>query len=266
MFTYINPKIRDLLEEKNTLYQIDKDGDLIDDINQDSITSGTSILGPIPLPIKLNNLEISTQWYACVSNTELNKIENLGTKLLKDNEKELFSSLASFMTVNNVLVIGDPSSWVNPLVRIHSTCMTGDIFGSMRCECGPQVQLAIEKMHRDKEGGLLIYMSGHEGRGIGIWAKAAAYLLQDTGQDTYQANQSLGMEDDLRDFSNAATLLKHFISNQPFRLLTNNPKKIEDLKKFGIKNASRAKHVVGINNCNRRYLEAKKKHGHEIEF
>tara|TARA_B100000902_G_C27067769_1_gene792452 strand:- start:489 stop:899 length:411 start_codon:yes stop_codon:yes gene_type:complete len=136
----------------------------------------------------------------------------------------------------------------------------------MRCECGPQVQLAIEKMHGDKEGGLLIYMSGHEGRGIGIWAKAAAYLLQDTGQDTYQANQSLGMEDDLRDFSNAATLLKHFISNQPFRLLTNNPKKIEDLKKFGIKNASRAKHVVGINNCNRRYLEAKKKHGHEIEF
>ncbi|MAD91925.1 MAG: GTP cyclohydrolase [Gammaproteobacteria bacterium] len=266
MFTYINPKTRDRLKEQNTFYQIDRNGVLIDNSAQNPLRPEISILGPIPLPLKLQSQEINTKWFACVSDIELNKIENLATKVLELGEKELFSSLASFMTVNNALVIGNPSTWVNPLVRIHSTCMTGDIFGSMRCECGPQMQLAMDRIQADKEGGLLIYMSGHEGRGIGIWAKAAAYLLQDTGEDTYQANQSLGMADDLRDFSNAATILKHFVSNQPFRLLTNNPKKIDDLKQFGINNVSRVKHVVGINNCNRRYLEAKKKHGHKIEF
>ena len=88
-------------------------------------------------------------------------------------------------------------------MRVHSSCLTGDVFGSERCECGPQLHSAIQRIHADKDGGLLVYMAGHEGRGIGLWAKAATYLLQDAGEDTYQANRSLGLPDDSRDFSDS---------------------------------------------------------------
>ena len=116
----------------------------------------------------------------------------------------------------------------------------------------------------DEQGGLLIYMSGHEGRGIGLWAKAATYLLQDGGEDTYQANRSLGLPDDSRDFSDAASLLKYFRGDGPFRLLTNNPKKIEDLTTAGLTEITPVKHVFGITRSNRRYLMAKRDWGHDI--
>ena len=88
-------------------------------------------------------------------------------------------------------------------------------------------------------------MAGHEGRGIGLWAKAATYLLQDSGEDTYQANRSLGLPDDSRDFTDAAILLKHFVGNESFRLMTNNPKKLDDLAKYGLTNLTAVKHVTG---------------------
>ena len=125
---------------------------------------------------------------------------------------------------------------------------------------------ALEQIQADSQGGLVIYMSGHEGRGIGLWAKAATYLLQDAGEDTYQANRSLGLPDDSRDFSDSASLLKYFVADRPLRLLTNNPKKVEDLTSFGITDITRVKHVIGVTDSNRRYLEAKQDWGHKIDL
>jgi GTP cyclohydrolase II len=123
---------------------------------------------------------------------------------------------------------------------------------------------ALQRIAAEPEGGLLVYMAGHEGRGIGLWAKAATYLLQDAGEDTYQANRSLGLPDDSRDFSDAAVLLHFFIGDRPFRLLTNNPKKVADLAKLGLRHVEAVKHVIGVGDWNRRYLAAKKDWGHQL--
>ena len=127
------------------------------------------------------------------------------------------------------------------------------------------MQAALERISGDEQGGLLVYMAGHEGRCIGLWAKAATYLLQDAGEDTYQANRSLGLPDDSRDFSDAASLLKYFLGGKPLRLLTNNPKKVNDLGDYGVTGITRVKHVTGVSDSNRRYLSAKQHWGHEIE-
>ena len=169
------------------------------------------------------------------------------------------------MAVNSVLLIGDPDKWTNPLVRVHSSCLTGDVFGSERCECGPQLHSAVDLINADEQGGIVVYMSGHEGRGIGLWAKAATYLLQDGGEDTYQANRSLGLPDDSRDFSDAASLLKFFRGEGAFRLLTNNPKKIADLSAAGLNDVTPVKHVFGVTDSNKRYLSAKRDWGHDLE-
>ena len=263
MFTYIDPAVRERLSEQGSLFQIDLDGQLVGNSSSDAET--ISILGPIPLPLALCESQIDAQWYACVRNTELDKIETLADDLRAQEGQRSFAQLASFMAVNSVLVVGDPKTWSNPLVRVHSSCMTGDVFGSQRCECGPQMHSALERIDSDDDGGLVIYMSGHEGRGIGLWAKAATYLLQDAGEDTYQANRSLGLPDDCRDFSDAASLLKHFVGDKPFRLLTNNPKKVEDLTAFGLANIVRVKHVTGVSDTNRGYLSAKQNWGHELD-
>jgi len=147
---------------------------------------------------------------------------------------------------------------------VHSSCLTGDVFGSERCECGPQMRSAIERIRDDKEGGLVVYMSGHEGRGIGLWAKAATYLLQDSGENTYQANRSLGLPDDSRDFSDAASLIRYFRGVGPFRLLTNNPKKVDDLVAAGLHDITPVKHVFGVTEANKRYLAAKQDWGHKL--
>ncbi|MDH3847137.1 MAG: GTP cyclohydrolase II, partial [Gammaproteobacteria bacterium] len=115
------------------------------------------------------------------------------------------------------------------------------------------------------QGGMVVYMSGHEGRGIGLWAKAATYLLQDAGENTYEANRSLGLPDDSRDFSDAATLIRYFYGEKPFRLLTNNPKKLDDLAAHGLNDVTPVKHVMGVTEANRRYLEAKKGWGHRLD-
>jgi GTP cyclohydrolase II len=265
MFTYIDPTVRQRLSDQGTLFQIDRDGARIDAEQASPQGSRISILGPIPLPLQLCDVHIDVAWYACVRNTELGKIEELADDLRAQNGQQSFATLASFMAVNSVLLIGDPKTWENPLVRVHSSCMTGDVFGSQRCECGPQMSTALQRIEDDEQGGLVIYMSGHEGRGIGLWAKAATYLLQDAGEDTYQANRSLGLPDDSRDFSDAAALLKYFVDGRPFRLLTNNPKKVDDLTAFGLGNISRVKHVTGVTDDNRRYLTAKQGWGHELD-
>jgi len=263
MFTYIDPSVRARLIDAGKLLRIDHDGVRVA-VDEASASGSISILGPIPLPLAFNDQHYDVQWYACVRNTELTKIEEIAEHLRAEKAQESFAKLATSMAVNSVLIIGDPEKWTDPLVRVHSSCLTGDVFGSERCECGPQLHSAVELIDADAQGGIVVYMSGHEGRGIGLWAKAATYLLQDGGENTYQANRSLGLPDDSRDFSDAATLLKFFRGAGPFRLLTNNPKKIADLKKAGLNEVSPVKHVFGVTESNKRYLSAKRDWGHEL--
>jgi len=266
MFTYLDPNVRRTLIEQGKLLRIDQHGARIDpDATPTDGGFAVNLLGPIPLPIHLGVVQTQVQWYASVRSTELSKVEELASALRTQGGASLFSLLASSMAVNSVLVAGNPSTWQNPLVRVHSSCLTGDVFGSERCECGPQLAGALDRITGDATGGMLIYMAGHEGRGIGLWAKAATYLLQDAGENTYQANRTLGLPDDSRDFSDAAALLHHFIGNAPFRLLTNNPKKVQDLSARGLEFITPVKHIVGVGARNRRYLEAKRQWGHHLD-
>lgn len=264
MFSYIDPSVRERLVAQGKLFRINADGQLAASESPSGSGSTISVLGPIPLPLSVDTLRVEVQWYACVRNTELAKLEQLAEELRAQKAQESFATLASSMAVNSVLVIGEPREWQEPLVRVHSSCLTGDVFGSERCECGPQLHAALERIDDDEQGGLVVYMSGHEGRGIGLWAKAATYLLQDNGENTYEANRSLGLPDDSRDFGDAASLLKYFVGRKPFRLMTNNPKKIDDLANHGLHNITPVKHVCGVTDNNRRYLKAKQGWGHKL--
>ena len=146
------------------------------------------------------------------------------------------------------------------LVRIHSACFTGDVLGSLKCDCGPQLNAATE-MINDQGGGLLIYLN-QEGRGIGLANKIRAYSLQDQGFDTVEANHRLGFEDDERNFQLAASILKE-MRIFTVKLITNNPSKISTMGKYDIEVAERIPLHVGQNKNNLRYLETKaKKSGH----
>ncbi|MEO0997047.1 MAG: GTP cyclohydrolase II [Pseudomonadota bacterium] len=263
MFTYIDPDVRRRLIREGKLTRIDRRGRTLDPgTSPPPGELAVNIMGPIPLPIRVGAREVTVDWYAAVRHTELDKVEALATELREQGAQHLFASLVSSMAVNSVLAIHPAER--DPLVRVHSSCLTGDVFGSARCECGPQLAAALERIDGDPNGGYLVYMSGHEGRGIGLWAKAATYLLQDAGEDTYQANESLGLPADSRDFSDAAALLHHFIGAAPFRLLSNNPKKRDDLVALGLGDITPVKHVVGVGDWNRRYLEAKRAWGHVL--
>ncbi len=264
MFTYLNPDVRKRLIAEGKLVRLDAEGQLIDVHTPEAPGElAINLLGPIPLPIALPSIQTTVQWYAAVRSTELSQVEALASDLRARGGEQLFSHLVSPLAVNSVLVIGEPTE--NPLVRVHSNCLTGDVFGSQRCDCGPQLDAAIARMVEEPAGGYLVYMAGHEGRGIGLWAKAATYLLQDAGEDTYEANRSLGLPDDSRDFTDAAVLIKHFVGTEAFRLLTNNPKKVEDLQNFGLTEITQEKHVTGVSQWNKRYLNAKRDWGHKID-
>ncbi len=265
MFTYIDPSVRRRLIDQGKLRRINADGASMDVRSADVPPEpALEILGPIPLPIALTGTPMTVQWYAFVRRTELARVDGLAAELREKGGQHLFASLTSSMAVNSLLVIGNPEHHENPLVRVHSNCLTGDVFGSRRCDCGPQLAAAVGQIHEDPSGGYLVYMAGHEGRGIGLWAKAATYLLQDAGEDTYQANESLGLPADSRDFADAASILKWQIGTRPFRLLTNNPKKIRDLEAYGLTRITRIKHLAGVDEWNKRYLNAKRSWGHGI--
>ena len=264
MFTYLDPSIRRRLINEEKLIRVGYGGEQLDsEAPQAPGEVIINLLGPIPMPIDTLEGRIIVQWYAAVRSTELQQVEALANKLTSEGGQHLFSHLVSPLAVNSVLVIGEPKD--EPLVRVHSNCLTGDVFGSQRCDCGPQLANAIARINADPKSGYIVYMAGHEGRGIGLWAKAATYLLQDAGENTYQANRSLGLPDDSRDFTDAAVLLKYFVGQKPFRLLTNNPKKLEDLAAHGVKQVIQEKHVHGVVDTNRKYLEAKRGWGHVLE-
>ena len=149
------------------------------------------------------------------------------------------------------LIMGNVKNGI--LVRIHSECFTGDVLHSMRCDCGEQLDLAMDKI--SKEGnGIIVYLR-QEGRGIGLVNKLKAYNLQDEGMDTVEANVALGFSAELRDYNNAIKILKS-LGLEKIRLLTNNPSKVEELDKRGI-TVEPVTHKTEANKENREYLETK---------
>ena len=152
------------------------------------------------------------------------------------------------------LGLGDWRTAVQPLVRPHSECLTGDVFGSQRCDCGPQLREAAERV--TGAGGFLLYLR-QEGRGIGLYAKLDAYALQDAGLDTYAANRALGHDDDERDYTAAAQMLTTLGATR-VRLLTNNPDKVAQLTRLGIEVAEQLPTGVHLSPANARYLRTKR--------
>jgi GTP cyclohydrolase II len=147
-----------------------------------------------------------------------------------------------------------------PLVRLHSECLTGDVFGSLKCDCGPQLREAL-RIIGEEGGGILLYLR-QEGRGIGLANKVRAYALQDRGVDTVDANQRLGFGDDERDYAHAGAMLRALGATE-IRLLTNNPAKVSGLEAVGIKVVERVPHQMPANPHNADYLATKrKKSGH----
>ena len=167
-------------------------------------------------------------------------------------------------TEHLALVIGDIGDGEDILVRVHSECLTGDVFGSLRCDCGPQLDAALRAVAAEGRG-IVLYVKGHEGRGIGLLSKLQAYQLQDTGADTVEANLALGLPADARDYGTGAQILAD-LGVRSMRLLTNNPAKRAGLDGFGIVIKDRVPLTITPNPHNERYLAAKAAlMGHEYE-
>ncbi|MFF2274836.1 GTP cyclohydrolase II [Agromyces sp. NPDC058126] len=162
------------------------------------------------------------------------------------------------------IIVGDPGAdELGAVVRVHSECLTGEAFGSLKCECGPQLDAALEEIQR--RGGVVIYLRGHEGRGIGLINKLRAYRLQEDGLDTLDANVALGLPIDARDYTAASAILAD-LGVERVRLLTNNPDKVRQLEAHGIEVVERMPLVVGVGTVNTGYLDTKRRRmGHAIE-
>ncbi|WP_067542954.1 GTP cyclohydrolase II [Nocardia crassostreae] len=159
------------------------------------------------------------------------------------------------------LILGEPGA--TPLVRLHSECLTGDVFGSARCDCGPQLREAVERI--TEAGGVLLYLR-QEGRDIGLYNKLDAYALQDSGLDTYEANTALGLPEDARDYTAAAQMLSA-LGISEVDLLTNNPDKPRQLSALGVSVREIVPTGVHSTPDNLRYLRAKAEHtGHTISL
>lgn len=152
------------------------------------------------------------------------------------------------------VISGDPSG-PDALVRVHSECLTGEAFGSLKCECGPQLDASLDLIA--EHGGVVVYLRGHEGRGIGLINKLRAYQLQESGLDTLDANLALGLPGDVRDYGAAVAILEQ-LKLASVRLLTNNPEKVRQLEERGIAVVERVPLIVGRGTANSDYLDAKR--------
>ena len=167
-------------------------------------------------------------------------------------------------TADHVAIIAGNPTGDDVLIRMHSECITGEAFGSLKCECGPQLDFALEQIANDPEGGIVIYLRGQEGRGIGLLNKLKAYALQDTGLDTVDANLALGLPSENREYGAAVSILRDLGVNS-VRLMTNNPAKSDFLNQAGIKVNSYVPIIVGEAAQNQQYLETKRaRMGHII--
>jgi 3,4-dihydroxy 2-butanone 4-phosphate synthase/GTP cyclohydrolase II len=167
-------------------------------------------------------------------------------------------------TADHVAIIAGNPTGEDVLIRMHSECITGEAFGSLKCECGPQLDFALEQIAKDPKGGIVIYLRGQEGRGIGLLNKLKAYALQDTGLDTVDANLALGLPSENREYGAAVSILRD-LGVSSVRLMTNNPAKSDFLNHAGIAVNSYVPVIVGEAAQNKQYLETKRaRMGHII--
>jgi 3,4-dihydroxy 2-butanone 4-phosphate synthase/GTP cyclohydrolase II len=165
-------------------------------------------------------------------------------------------------TADHVAIIAGNPTGNNVLVRMHSECITGEAFGSKKCECGPQLDYALDAIANDPNGGVVIYLRGQEGRGIGLLNKLKAYALQDQGMDTVEANLALGLPSEAREYGAAVSILRD-LGIKSVRLMSNNPAKIDALEMAGISVTEYVPIIVGQEDENAGYLETKReKMGH----
>ncbi|GGB66291.1 GTP cyclohydrolase II [Fictibacillus barbaricus] len=231
---HLNEKVLSILEDKIQLIKKDE--------------GAIYLVGPIRLPVNLYGETVVFNWYCWLEGCEQT-----------DNFVEVINKLSSANLAeyqqSSVLVYGDFEYNDEALIRMHSICHTGDIFGSKRCDCGYQLKQSM-KMIVDHGTGALFYLANHEGRGIGLFSKAMAYLLQENGQDTVEANESLGFVDDSRNYEDAIEVLK-VLRSKPVTLITNNPKKLEALHHAGLSVSARAPIWGDVSEFNEKYLQTK---------
>ncbi|WP_078549380.1 GTP cyclohydrolase II [Litchfieldia alkalitelluris] len=220
------------------------------------------LVGPIKLPVNLDGETTVFQWYCWLRCSDIDgDFCGDGSFNLEKIIERLASSNLAEMQQSSVLVYGDFENAEETLIRMHSICHTGDIFGSKRCDCGFQLKSAM-KMIAAQGSGALFYLSNHEGRGIGLFSKALAYILQEDGFDTVEANLNLGFVDDARSYEDAIAVLKT-LRTKPVTLITNNPRKLEALQESGANVSGRIPLWGDKSEYNEKYLETKiKRSGH----
>lgn len=237
----VSDLVKEILKNKMTILKSDDKKDIC-------------LVGPITLPVQMENQVETFQWYTWVA------LEDLPSQ-----EEELLDSLTSAnfaaLQQSSVLVYGDFKEEKEAFIRMHSICHTGDIFGSKRCDCGYQLRQSM-KMIVDNGCGALFYLANHEGRGIGLFSKSLAYILQQEGYDTVEANHALGFSDDIRSYEEAIQVLTA-LREKPITLITNNPKKLEALKQNGLEIHDHIPLWGDVSEYNQFYLETKvEKSGH----
>jgi GTP cyclohydrolase II len=236
----LNSKVLSVLEDKIQLIKTDK--------------GAIYLVGPIRLPVNLYGETVVFQWYCWLNCDEVTE------DYQKIIDKLSSANLAEFQQ-SSVLAYGDFSFGEDAIIRMHSICHTGDIFGSKRCDCGFQLKQSM-KMIVEHGTGALFYLANHEGRGIGLFSKAMAYVLQENGYDTVDANESLGFVDDARNYDDAIVVLKA-LRSKPVILMTNNPRKMEALETSGLEVSGRVQLWGDISEFNENYLRTKvKRSGH----
>lgn len=237
----ITTEVKELLKDKMAiLSQVDK--------------KDICLVGPIKLPVQLDDQVVHFNWYTwleldCISSDKEDILNALPSLNLASSQQ------------SSVLVYGDFEHDENALIRMHSICHTGDIFGSKRCDCGFQLRQSMRMIVENKSGAIF-YLANHEGRGIGLFSKSFAYLLQQEGMDTVEANQALGFADDIRNYEEPIRVLQH-LRSKPVTLITNNPKKLAALKQYGLSAEDHVPLWGDVSDFNKRYLETKvNKSGH----
>ncbi|MCG7334724.1 GTP cyclohydrolase II [Sporosarcina sp. ACRSM] len=230
----LETKVLDVLKEKIQMIETDE--------------GAIYLVGPIKLPVNLHGETVVFQWYCWLNRCQ-------ATEDYQEIIDQLSSANLAEYQQSSVLVYGDFAEADDALIRMHSICHTGDIFGSKRCDCGYQLKQSMQNIV-DHGTGALFYLANHEGRGIGLFSKAMAYVLQENGYDTVEANESLGFVDDSRNYEDAIRVLKT-LRTKPVKLMTNNPKKLEALQKAGLPVSGREPLWGDKSEYNEKYLQTK---------
>lgn len=234
LHTKIEPNVLNLLQEKIQLVETDE--------------GAIYLVGPIKLPVDIYGQTFIFDWYCWLNRCQV-------TEDFQEVIDQLSSANLAEHQQSSVLVYGDFEDADDALVRMHSICHTGDIFGSKRCDCGYQLKQSMQNIV-DHGSGALFYLANHEGRGIGLFSKAMAYVLQENGYDTVEANESLGFVDDSRNYEDAIRVLKT-LRTKPVKLMTNNPKKLEAMQNAGLPISGREPLWGDKSEFNEKYLQTK---------